>query len=67
MKKKMTTHDRRFEAIKKLDGEFNGWWIYKYAMGDFAARKAKSELLGYSKPNKRCRKKNPINDDKILR
>ena len=61
MKKKMTTHDRRFEAIKKLDGEFNGRWI------DFAARKAKSELLGYSKPKKRCRKKNPINDDKILR
>lgn len=57
MKKKMTTHDKRFKAIKQLDGEYNGWWIYQYAMGDFTARVAKSKIMGYSKAKKRCQKK----------
>ena len=22
--------------IKKLNGEYNGWWIYQFCMGEFA-------------------------------
>ena len=36
--KKLTTHDRRMNDIKKLHVEYNGWWIYQYAMGEYGLR-----------------------------
>ena len=38
MEKKITTHDRRLKDIEKLNGEYNGWWIYQYCMGIFNER-----------------------------
>jgi len=35
-KKKLTTWDRRMLDLKKLDGKYNGWWIYQFCMGEFA-------------------------------
>ena len=50
---KETTHDRCMKDIKKLKGEYNGWWMYQYAMGDFTARVAQSKILGYNKSRKK--------------
>ena len=35
---RLTTYDRRMNDIKKLDGKYNGWWIYQYATGDWNAK-----------------------------
>ena len=42
--KKLTTYDRRMIDIKRLDGKYNGWWIYQYAMGEYGLRVNKSKL-----------------------
>ena len=34
--KKLTTWDRRMLDLKKLDGKYNGWWIYQFCIGEFA-------------------------------
>ena len=34
-KEKLTTYDRRMQDIKKLDGKYNGWWIYQFCMGEY--------------------------------
>ena len=39
--KPLSTHDRRMIAIKKLDGKYNGWWVYQYAMQDYALKRKK--------------------------
>lgn len=39
--KPLSTHDRRMMAIKKLDGKYNGWWVYQYAMQDYALKRKK--------------------------
>ena len=39
--KKLSTHDRRMIAIKKLDGKYNGWWVYQYAMQASALKRKK--------------------------
>ena len=36
--KKMSEYDKRFKQIEKLNGKYNGWWIYKYCMGIFNER-----------------------------
>lgn len=33
--KKLTTYQRRMRDIKKMDGKYNGWWIYQYCMGEY--------------------------------
>ena len=30
MKKKLTTHEKRKAELDKLNGKYNGWWIYAY-------------------------------------
>ena len=32
---KLSTYDRRMVDIKKLDGKYNGWWIYQFCMGEY--------------------------------
>jgi|TARA_R100000234_G_scaffold12807_1_gene7111 hypothetical protein len=40
--KKLTTHDRRMKSIKLLNGKYNGWWIYQYAMNEFSLMRKKN-------------------------
>ena len=35
---RLTTYARRMNDIKKLDGKYNGWWIYQYAMSEYSLR-----------------------------
>ena len=44
---RLTTYDRRIKAIKKLDGRYNGWWIYQFCMGEFSLN------MNKNKPKKR--------------
>jgi hypothetical protein len=39
-----STYDKRMSSIKKLNGEFNGWWIYQYAMQDYSLRVQKNKM-----------------------
>tara|TARA_R100001594_G_C3968660_1_gene247273 strand:+ start:64 stop:207 length:144 start_codon:yes stop_codon:yes gene_type:complete len=38
MKKENKTIARRLKALEKLNGKYNGWWIYQYALGFFNER-----------------------------
>ena len=33
-----SSYGSSIESIKKLDGEFNGWWIYQFCLSDFILR-----------------------------
>ena len=39
---RLTTHDRRMQSIKQLNGKYNGWWIYQYAMNEFSLMRKKN-------------------------
>ena len=41
-KERLTTHDRRMQSIKQLNGKYNGWWIYQYAMNEFSLMRKKN-------------------------
>tara|TARA_R100001594_G_scaffold77306_1_gene111914 strand:- start:1178 stop:1324 length:147 start_codon:yes stop_codon:yes gene_type:complete len=43
-KKASSTHEKRREALKALDGEYNGWWIYHYYRGILGGNEVNDKL-----------------------
>ena len=43
-KKVNSTHEKRRKALKALDGEYNGWWIYHYYRGILGGNDSNNNL-----------------------